>query len=114
VIQAKLRRPAPFVPQSLTDVYRRACACCVCVPIHPWMRDAGRCGRVSLAPPPAVLRLSEGALNHATQQGQEPVRFRNVVIVEGCYGPDHRGMHLLQLLGRRLLHQSVNTIPNAF
>ena len=64
------------------------------------------------APPPAVLRLGKGALDHATQYGQEPMRFRVVMIFERCYGPDQRAMHVLQLLRGRLLHRAVNTVPN--
>ena len=60
-----------------------------------------------------MLRFGKGTLDHASQHGQEPMRFHDVVIFEGCYGPDQRGMHLLQLLRRRLLHQAINTIPNA-
>ena len=41
------------------------------------------------------------------------MRFHDVVIFEGCYGPNQRGVHLLQLLRRRLLHTAVNTILNA-
>jgi hypothetical protein len=36
------------------------------------------------------------------------MRFHDVVIFEACYG-----VHLLQLLRRRLFHRAVDTILNA-
>jgi hypothetical protein len=63
-------------------------------------RGTGAC----LSPPSAVLRLGKGTLDGATQYGQEPMRFLVVMILEGCYGPDQRAMHLLQSPCGRLLH----------
>jgi len=41
------------------------------------------------------------------------MRFRHFLAFERSYGPDQRGMHLLQFVRWSLLHASVNTDLNS-
>jgi len=82
-------RKVTFAFRSRWEPYKRALGLetCALAGTHnhkPRRKVRDHLAHDSLAPPPAVLRLSKGALDHATQHGQQPMRFHGVVIFEGC------------------------------